>query len=91
MTYTVFLVGMAGSGKTALAAAYSQWLRSTDQDILVANLDPGAIALPYNPDIDARQYVDVEKLMLDYRLGPNGRSSWLPTCLQTIWRRLGQR
>jgi GTPase SAR1 family protein len=72
MTYTVFLVGMAGSGKSALAAAYSQWLRGTDQDVLVANLDPGAIALPYNPDIDARQYVDVEKLMLDYRLGPNG-------------------
>jgi hypothetical protein len=72
MTYTVFLVGMAGSGKSALAAAYSQWLRGQDQDILVANLDPGAIALPYNPDIDARQYVDVEKLMLDYQLGPNG-------------------
>jgi len=72
MTCTVFLIGMAGSGKSALAAAYSQWLRSTDQDILVANLDPGAVALPYNPDIDARQYVDVERLMLDYRLGPNG-------------------
>jgi hypothetical protein len=72
LTYTVFLVGMAGSGKSALAAAYSQWLRGTDQDILVANLDPGAITLPYNPDIDARQYVDVEKLMLDYQLGPNG-------------------
>jgi len=38
----------------------------------VANFDPGATALPYNPDIDARQYVDVEKLMLDYKLGPNG-------------------
>ncbi len=72
MTSTIFLIGMAGSGKSALAASYSEWLRSTDQDILVANLDPGAIALPYNPDIDARQYVDVEKLMLDYRLGPNG-------------------
>ena len=69
---TIFLVGMAGSGKSALAAAYSQWLRSTDQDVLIANLDPGAIALPYNPDIDARKYVDVEKLMLDYQLGPNG-------------------
>ncbi len=72
MTYTIFLVGMAGSGKSALAAAYSEWLRGKDQDILVANLDPGAIVFPYNPDIDARQYVDVEKLMLDYRLGPNG-------------------
>jgi len=72
MANTVFIVGMAGSGKSTLTAAYIEWLRDSDRDVLVANLDPGAIALPYNPDIDARQYVDIEKLMLDYRLGPNG-------------------
>ena len=72
MANTVFIVGMAGSGKSTLAASYIEWLREGDQDVLVANLDPGATALPYNPDIDARQYVDIEKLMLDYRLGPNG-------------------
>jgi GTPase SAR1 family protein len=63
---------MAGSGKSSLTAAFSEWLKAGDQDVLVANLDPGATALPYNPDIDARRYVDVEKLMLDYTLGPNG-------------------
>jgi len=72
MTSTIFLVGMAGCGKSALTAAYSEWLKDNDQDVLVANFDPGAVALPYNPDIDARKYVDVEKLMLDYKLGPNG-------------------
>jgi GTPase SAR1 family protein len=72
MAHTVFLIGMAGSGKSSLTAAYLEWLRSGDRDVLVANFDPGATALPYNPDIDARQYVDVEKLMLDYQLGPNG-------------------
>jgi GTPase SAR1 family protein len=72
MTSTIFVVGMAGSGKSALTATYSEWLKGNDQDVLVANFDPGAIALPYNPDIDARRYVDVEKLMLDYKLGPNG-------------------
>jgi GTPase SAR1 family protein len=63
---------MAGSGKSLLTAAYSEWLKNGDQDVLTANLDPGATALPYNPDIDARNYVDIEKLMLDYKLGPNG-------------------
>lgn len=63
---------MAGSGKSSLTAAYSEWLKNGDQDVLTANLDPGATALPYNPDIDARRYVDIEKLMLDYNLGPNG-------------------
>ena len=72
MTDTVFIVGMAGSGKSTLTAAYLEWLKSGDRDVIVANLDPGATALPYNPDIDARKYVDVEKLMLDYQLGPNG-------------------
>ncbi|MGA2791674.1 MAG: ATP/GTP-binding protein [Candidatus Bathyarchaeia archaeon] len=72
MTNTVFLVGMAGSGKSSLTASYSEWLKESDQDVLVANFDPGATAIPYNPDIDARKYVDVENLMLDYKLGPNG-------------------
>ncbi len=72
MTHAVFLVGMAGSGKSSLTAAYSEWLKNGDQDVLTANMDPGATALPYNPDIDARRYVDIEKLMLDYKLGPNG-------------------
>ena len=72
MAHSVFVVGMAGSGKSSLAAAYLEWLKQRDQDAIVANLDPGAVALPYNPDIDARNYVDVEKLMLDYQLGPNG-------------------
>jgi GTPase SAR1 family protein len=72
MTSTVFIVGMAGSGKSTLTAAYIEWLRDSDHDVLSVNLDPGVTALPYNPDIDARQYVDIEKLMLDYRLGPNG-------------------
>jgi len=72
MANTVFVVGMAGSGKSALTAVYSEWLKDRDQDVIVANLDPGVISLPYNPDIDARQYVDIEKLMLDYKLGPNG-------------------
>jgi len=72
MANTVFVVGMAGSGKSTLTGAYSEWLKDQDQDVIVANLDPGVISLPYNPDIDARQYVDIEKLMLDYKLGPNG-------------------
>jgi hypothetical protein len=72
MTNTLFLVGMAGSGKSSLTASYSEWLKESNQDVLVANFDPGATAIPYNPDIDARKYVDVENLMLDYKLGPNG-------------------
>jgi hypothetical protein len=72
MSHTVFLVGMAGSGKSVLTGAYLEWLRNNDQDAIALNLDPGATALPYNPDIDARNYVDIQQLMSHYNLGPNG-------------------
>ena len=72
MANSVFIVGMAGSGRSALTAAYLKWLKQGDQDANIAYLDPGEVSIPYNPDIDARSYVDVEKLMLDYQLGPNG-------------------
>jgi len=72
MTHIVFMVGMAGTGKSALTGAYIDWLRSQDQDVLALNLDPGATSLPYKPDIDARNYVDIQQLMVDYSLGPNG-------------------
>ena len=72
MPHFVFIVGMAGTGKSALTGAYIDWLRAQDQDVISLNLDPGATSLPYNPDIDARNYVDIQQLMADYRLGPNG-------------------
>jgi len=70
--YAVFIVGMAGSGKSLLTASFKKWLELNDQDALTLNLDPGAVALPYNPDIDSRNYVSVVRLMEEYELGPNG-------------------
>jgi GTPase SAR1 family protein len=63
---------MAGSGKSLLVASFSEFLRSTEQNAMILNLDPGATALPYNPDVDVRAYVDIDELMEKYKLGPNG-------------------
>jgi GTPase SAR1 family protein len=68
----VFILGTAGSGKSLLTAAYSEWLKITKQDVSIVNLDPGALTLPYSPDVDVRDYVNVESLMEKYSLGPNG-------------------
>lgn len=68
----VFFIGTAGSGKSSLTAAFAEWLRLSKQDVAIINLDPGALTLPYTPDVDVRDYVDVEELMGDYGLGPNG-------------------
>jgi GTPase SAR1 family protein len=70
--FIVFMLGTAGSGKTMLTAAFSEWLKMSKQDVAIVNLDPGALILPYSPDVDVRNYVDVGEIMEKYGLGPNG-------------------
>lgn len=65
-------MGTAGSGKSLLTAAFAEWLKITKQDVVILNLDPGVVTLPYTPDVDVRDYVNIENLMEEYRLGPNG-------------------
>jgi GTPase SAR1 family protein len=67
-----FIIGTAGSGKSLFTSAFSEWLKMSKQDVAVVNLDPGALKLPYSPDVDIRNYVDVGDLMEKYGLGPNG-------------------
>jgi GTPase SAR1 family protein len=70
--FIVFIIGTAGSGKSLLTAAFSEWLRLSKQDVAIVNLDPGAVTLPYSPDVDARDYISVDRIMEEYGLGPNG-------------------
>ncbi|MGQ9624085.1 MAG: ATP/GTP-binding protein [Candidatus Bathycorpusculaceae bacterium] len=70
--FIVLIIGTAGSGKSLLTAAFGEWLRMNKQDIALVNLDPGALTLPYSPDVDVRDYVNVGDLMEKYNLGPNG-------------------
>jgi len=41
-------------------------------DSVTLNLDPGAEAIPYIPDIDIRDWVRLDDVMSEYALGPNG-------------------
>jgi len=70
--YLVFVVGTAGSGKSQFTASYSEWLRLKEQSVTTVNLDAAAPSLPYEPDVDIREYFRAEELMEKYNLGPNG-------------------
>jgi len=70
--FIVFVIGTAGSGKSLFTSAYSEWLKVEKQDVAAINLDPGVLALPYTPDLDIRDYVNIESLMKEHLLGPNG-------------------
>jgi len=68
----LFLMGTAGSGKSAMALALSERIKSSDADVALLNLDAGVRWLPYAPDSDIRDYVDYAQLAEEYKLGPNG-------------------
>jgi len=70
--FIVFIIGTAGSGKSLLTASFNGWLKIGKQNVATVNLDPGALTLPYVPDIDVRDYINVNELMEKYGLGPNG-------------------
>jgi GPN-loop GTPase len=68
----IFITGTAGSGKSLLTSRLLQWYRDNNAYPVSLNLDPGAVSLPYDPDLDVRNYIDIATLMDSYGLGPNG-------------------
>jgi GTPase SAR1 family protein len=68
----IFVTGTAGSGKSLLTSKLLQWYKDTGAFPATLNLDPGSIKLPYEPDIDVRNYIEINTLMDNYGLGPNG-------------------
>jgi GTPase SAR1 family protein len=69
---SIFITGTAGSGKSLLTSRLLQWYKDSQSYPISLNLDPGAVNLPYEPDIDVRNYIDINTLMETYDLGPNG-------------------
>ena len=69
---TIFVTGTAGSGKSLLTSRMKEYRARNGSFAAVLNLDPGVEDLPYSPDLDARDYVDISSVMREYELGPNG-------------------
>jgi GPN-loop GTPase len=69
---TIFITGTAGSGKSLLTSKLIEWYKDNNFYPISMNLDPGVISLPYEPDVDVRNYIDIGKIMSQHDLGPNG-------------------
>jgi len=67
-----FVAGTAGSGKSLLTSALKNWYVNRGEDAIAVNLDPGVVDLPYEPDVDIRDRIQLQEVMQDYGLGPNG-------------------
>ena len=71
-SFNIYFVGTAGCGKTTMTAAFSEWLQTQGYDAVKVNLDPGADTLPYEADVDIRDWIRLSDIMSEYKLGPNG-------------------
>ncbi|MCP8311792.1 MAG: ATP/GTP-binding protein [Candidatus Methylarchaceae archaeon HK02M1] len=70
--FVIFIVGTAGSGKSLLTSTLDSWYTEKGSYAISVNLDPGPLELPYKPDVDVRDYIDLQNIMESYQLGPNG-------------------
>jgi len=68
----IYFVGTAGSGKSTLCNAFGEQLIRLGGNVVRINLDPGADILPYEPDIDIRDSINLYDMMKEHNLGPNG-------------------
>jgi len=88
--FVVFIIGTAGSGKSMLTSSYGNWLRTEKQNVALANLDPGALHLPYTPDLDVRDFISIENIMDEYGLGPNGALIMAADLIADMSEKLGE-
>jgi GTPase SAR1 family protein len=68
----LFVTGTAGSGKSLLTGALKDWYVNRGETAIAVNLDPGVVDLPYEADVDIRDRIQLQNVMEDYGLGPNG-------------------
>lgn len=68
----VYHIGTAGAGKSTLVKRFHEWTDIKGLDAIIVNLDPGAENLPYDPDVDIRDWISLKEVMDAYELGPNG-------------------
>ncbi len=66
----IVLLGTAGAGKSVLASLLKERIESFGASTIIVNLDPAVKKTPYEPNIDARNYVSYDQI-LSTGLGPN--------------------
>jgi len=72
MVLCVFVIGPAGSGKSTFVKEFSEYLDDFEISNVKVNMDPAVDKLPYDPDVDIRDYVTASELEEKLGLGPNG-------------------
>ena len=67
MPPTIFgqiVIGPPGSGKTTYCDGMSQFLKSLGRNVAIVNLDPANETIPYKPDIDVADLIQVRSRII---------------------------
>lgn len=70
--YAVIVVGPAGAGKSTLCRVLQEHYATKGRSTHIANFDPAAEDLVYEPSLDIRDLISLEDVMEGKQLGPNG-------------------
>lgn len=72
MKYAMFVMGPAGTGKSTFSTMMQSHAAASGRSIHIVNLDPAADHFDYNPSVDIRELIEVQDVMEEMALGPNG-------------------
>jgi hypothetical protein len=72
MPFGQFVIGPPGSGKTTYCNGMKQFLDGIGRKCAVVNLDPANENIFDGVEIDIRDLCDLETVMKELQLGPNG-------------------
>ncbi|KAH3762471.1 ATP binding protein [Pelomyxa schiedti] len=67
-----FVIGSPGSGKTTLCNGMQQFLSQIGRKVAIVNLDPANERLPYKCDVNISELINLNDVMKETELGPNG-------------------
>lgn len=71
-SYGQLIIGPPGAGKTTYCSEMSKLFKKLGRKTIIVNLDPANDNITYTPDIDIRHLIDLENVMEEFKLGPNG-------------------
>ncbi|CAL1407938.1 unnamed protein product [Linum trigynum] len=72
MGYAQLVIGPAGSGKSTYCSSLHQHCETLGRSIHIVNLDPAAENFDYPVAVDIRELINLEDVMEEFGLGPNG-------------------
>lgn len=72
MQFGQIVIGPPGSGKTTYCNSMKEFMEHLGRKVAVINIDPANDVLSYSPEVNISHLIELEDVMSNVHLGPNG-------------------